>query len=210
MPIAVALTVPPTIKRIIDAAIAEFGQKGEDATKIDDIAARAGISKQLIYHYYGTKHALYISVLEAICDVEHLRILTINFDEMAPLDAIVEFFSTIMDTNLTNNHFFAIDQILHLANDSSSRKAIGQFGKSALRKLTDIIERGQREGHIRDDVAASQLFLHMLLLSTGFANFRVIMPQYIGADFTGQTAEDNWRKHAVESVLAAVKRQGDH
>jgi len=44
---------------ILDAALAVFAQKGFAATKVDDIAAQAGITKGTIYLYFDSKQALF-------------------------------------------------------------------------------------------------------------------------------------------------------
>jgi AcrR family transcriptional regulator len=44
---------------ILDAAMAVFAQKGFAATKLDDIAAQAGITKGTIYLYFDSKQALF-------------------------------------------------------------------------------------------------------------------------------------------------------
>src|SRR5512142_2985327 len=44
---------------ILDAALAVFAQKGFAATKLDDIAAKAGITKGTIYLYFDSKQALF-------------------------------------------------------------------------------------------------------------------------------------------------------
>ncbi|WP_285743631.1 TetR family transcriptional regulator [Lentzea sp. NBRC 105346] len=48
-----------TKARIIAAAIEEFGAHGYAATRTSDIAARAGVNKQLISYYFGGKEGLY-------------------------------------------------------------------------------------------------------------------------------------------------------
>lgn len=48
-----------TRARILEAAAAEFGAKGYAATRTTDIAARAGVNKQLISYYFGGKEGLY-------------------------------------------------------------------------------------------------------------------------------------------------------
>ncbi|MFT3996867.1 MAG: TetR/AcrR family transcriptional regulator [Asticcacaulis sp.] len=48
--------------QILDAARDEFCQRGFAATRLEDIARRAGISKALIYVYYPTKTDLFLAV----------------------------------------------------------------------------------------------------------------------------------------------------
>jgi AcrR family transcriptional regulator len=44
---------------ILDAALAVFVQKGFAATRLDDVAAKAGITKGTIYLYFDSKQALF-------------------------------------------------------------------------------------------------------------------------------------------------------
>ncbi|MBB5083274.1 TetR/AcrR family transcriptional regulator [Nonomuraea endophytica] len=48
-----------TRARILDAAVAEFGAKGFAGARVSEIAARAGVNKQLISYYFGGKEGLY-------------------------------------------------------------------------------------------------------------------------------------------------------
>src|SRR5689334_16757385 len=44
---------------ILDSALAVFAQKGFAATRLDDVAAKAGITKGTIYLYFDSKQALF-------------------------------------------------------------------------------------------------------------------------------------------------------
>src|SRR5260370_17857512 len=48
---------------IIDAALALFVEKGFAATRLDDVAVRAGLSKAAIYLYFEDKTALFQGVV---------------------------------------------------------------------------------------------------------------------------------------------------
>lgn len=48
---------------IIDAALQAFGTNGYKKTSVSDIASAAGISKSMIFHYFGTKKALYLYLI---------------------------------------------------------------------------------------------------------------------------------------------------
>lgn len=49
---------------ILDAALAVFTEKGFDAARVDDIAARAAISKGSVYLYFDSKEALLRGLIE--------------------------------------------------------------------------------------------------------------------------------------------------
>jgi AcrR family transcriptional regulator len=54
----------PGREKILDAARSLFGERGYDATSIAEIGASAGISKSVLYHYFGSKAGLYQALLE--------------------------------------------------------------------------------------------------------------------------------------------------
>lgn len=49
---------------ILDAALAEFIEKGYAAARIEDVAARAGIAKGTVYLYFESKEALFKALIE--------------------------------------------------------------------------------------------------------------------------------------------------
>jgi TetR/AcrR family transcriptional regulator len=52
-------------ERILAAAAEEFSERGFAGARVDAIARRAGLNKQLISHHFGGKQALYEAVLRA-------------------------------------------------------------------------------------------------------------------------------------------------
>ena len=50
-------------QQILDAAVAEFAERGYAHASMAVIAGRAGISKPLVYEYFGSKEGLYLACL---------------------------------------------------------------------------------------------------------------------------------------------------
>jgi len=51
---------------IVDAAFAAFADKGYAATRVDEVAKRAGVSKGLLYLYFKTKEELFKAVVKNV------------------------------------------------------------------------------------------------------------------------------------------------
>src|ERR1700691_3314414 len=51
-------------EKILSAALELFANKGYDATSIESIAKKAGISKGLIYNYYDSKKSILLAIFE--------------------------------------------------------------------------------------------------------------------------------------------------
>jgi AcrR family transcriptional regulator len=58
--------LPPDERRalIVDAAGRLFGERGFDGTRLDDVAAAAGVTKPILYRHFADKTTLYLALLE--------------------------------------------------------------------------------------------------------------------------------------------------
>jgi AcrR family transcriptional regulator len=80
---------------IIDAALKTFGTNGYKKTSISDIAAAAGISKAMVFHYFGTKKALYLYLIN-LCGTIMINEINEKFD-----NSVTDFFDRIkMSSNI--------------------------------------------------------------------------------------------------------------
>jgi TetR/AcrR family transcriptional regulator len=59
-----------TKQALIDAALVEFAAKGRRGARVNEIAARAGVNKQLISYYFGGKDGLYQAIGERWLETE--------------------------------------------------------------------------------------------------------------------------------------------
>ena len=62
------LSVEDRRQELIDAALRLFSARGPETVSVDDIAAEAGASRALLYHYFDNKHDLYLAALRAAAD----------------------------------------------------------------------------------------------------------------------------------------------
>ena len=49
---------------IVEAAGRLFGERGYDGTRLDAVAAAAGVTKPVLYRHFADKTALYLALLE--------------------------------------------------------------------------------------------------------------------------------------------------
>ncbi|WML41742.1 TetR/AcrR family transcriptional regulator [Neobacillus sp. OS1-2] len=55
--------------RIINAAIKEFAQKGYERASTNEMVKAAGISKGLLFHYFGNKKQLFLFLFDYCCRI---------------------------------------------------------------------------------------------------------------------------------------------
>ena len=69
----------PTQERLLAAATAEFGRRGFDAARLEDIAAGAGIRRASLLYHFESKEALYEAVIrDAFLGLDHVLKATVE------------------------------------------------------------------------------------------------------------------------------------
>src|SRR6476660_5713412 len=86
-----------TRKKLLTAARREFASSGLAGARVDEIAARAGVNKQLVYHYFGDKDALYLAVLEWVYEEIRSQERKLNLEGLPPEQAIKKLIESSFD-----------------------------------------------------------------------------------------------------------------
>ncbi|MCX7898087.1 MAG: TetR/AcrR family transcriptional regulator [Rhodocyclaceae bacterium] len=152
---------------LLKAALGVFASKGYAATRLDDIALKAGVSKGTIYLYFANKEALFMAAIEAGITplVEAVEALSLDEERPSPerLRAfMLSWWSRIGDTPLS-----ALPRLL-VAEGNNFPKAAQWFHDEIVtrvqRALARLIETGIARGELRavePMVAARILFAPM-------------------------------------------------
>ncbi|MFP5020501.1 TetR/AcrR family transcriptional regulator [Pseudonocardia phyllosphaerae] len=82
---------------LLDAARAEFAERGFEGATVRRIAERAGVDPAMVNHWFGGKEKLFTASLELPLDVHRVRgtILTADPDDIG--EAVVRGFLTVWD-----------------------------------------------------------------------------------------------------------------
>ena len=90
------------MEQTLDAAHALFAERGYAAVTMDEIAAAVGVTKPLLYNYFGNKEQLYIACMERAGDALTATIGEAVADTASPGDALgagVRAFFAFLDTD---------------------------------------------------------------------------------------------------------------
>jgi TetR/AcrR family transcriptional regulator len=83
--------------KILDAARIEFVSYALSGGRVDRIAEASGVNKNLIYHYFGSKDALYLEVLERIYADLRARQQDENLRNLPPVEGMKRLVSSTFD-----------------------------------------------------------------------------------------------------------------
>lgn len=196
-----------TIKRIIAAAREEFGANGYDGAKVEHIARRAGVSKQLVYVYFNGKDELYSELLKNISMASYNRLLKIDFDALDPEMAIRTYIAEIYDQYFDDPVMAVVtlDQSLHkgaqIRHDRESKRMRDQLWE----KVTRALERGKKAGLFIPDVTMESLEFMTVIIVSGCVSSRGMFSRYIGSESSDQNSPEFWRNYALGCTFRAIK-----
>ena len=149
-------------EQIIDAAMRVFAQKGFVRATNKDVAHEAGITAGLIYHYFESKEALFMAVIEGRSPLKIISALPANAMSMPP----EQFFSSVIQQILrvveTENFIALIRVVLpEVLNNEQSHltQAVPMALQRGLNFLGDYLDAQMQAGTLRrtDIVVTTQM-----------------------------------------------------
>jgi AcrR family transcriptional regulator len=196
-----------TIARILAGAEAEFGTKGLDGAKVEDIAHAAGISKQLIYHYFNGKDDLYSEMLATIAQRNYEKLLVPDYDGLPPLQALRSFFEALFDAYQSDpfSATVTVDQGLHAGAQIRYSRRVERLREQLREQLSGVLARGHASDEIVAEIDVTMLHFLAVVVVTGCLSLRPMFLRYTRDDPQGALADDlQWRELITDFFLRAV------
>jgi AcrR family transcriptional regulator len=156
-----------TRQRILEAATREFAAEGYSGARVDTICKRARANPRMIYHYFGDKDGLYVTVLEHVLGELRREELKLEVDHVQPLMGMLQLF------NFVHAHFGAHPELIPLLSGENLLRArfLRRSSKAPIvaspliELIATLLERGVKEGVFRSGIDPLQLYVMMVALS---------------------------------------------
>ena len=196
---------PADVRRaqIIAAAVEVCGERGIEAARIDDIAARAGLSKGAVYHHFSSKQELFVAVMEAFVD-EAMAMIDALRDAGAPaaetMRKVVEDSVAMVETNpkLVNG---LIELYFQARREPALRQRLDRHYQALIAAGARVLQRGVESGELRDDIDADEVSRLIFIGGDG------LLLMHLALDDT-ERAADSVRALAG-LILRAISKRGE-
>ncbi len=196
-----------TLDRILVTARDAFAEHGFDGAKLDSIAKAAGVTKQLVYHYFKTKEELYGVVLDRVSDETLAMLDSPDYDQLPPQDAVRNLIERIIQAYVENPYIvgMTVDQDLHKGEHISRRsKYMPSVRTFVAERVAPMLERGVAEGVFRSGIDPRLFYWSIFALATACFTQNWAMSQSTGIDFTDDDGIGLWRDHVTSFALQAI------
>lgn len=174
--------------QIVSAAELLFAEQGVEATSMDQVAARAEVSKRTVYNHFATKTALFQSVLEAMMmQIEQGK--AVDYDPNEPIASQLMNIAEQEVALLSSEAFLKIAKVafLQMLQDAELAKSLNSQSFGCLRFFEQFLLAANEDGTllIEDIPLASKQFVYQLKslvfypLLYGFADKAELSLDYI-------------------------------
>ncbi len=145
------------VQAILDAALDVFSEKGFAASRLEDVAVRAGVAKGTIYLYFASKEALFEGLIRAsiVLPIEAVRQEVLARD--LPTEAMLRFLFAWMRRELLGTRRREIVRLV--LSEAGRFPALAEFYhrevvSRGMGLLREIAERAAARGEFRGDELA--------------------------------------------------------
>ena len=182
----------------MDAAQELFASIGFDATKMDHIAKRAGVSRQTVYEYSISKEEIYRSVLGRSAQ-RYVEALDRIDQRQEPRAVLADVLAAMIDEYLGSSRLLLMDVALHqqIVPPANTRDAARAYRRVIGRALT----RGKAQGVFDPNAGADVFQAHAMALLSGFAFSSRLLTEVATVDCVSAAALALWRDYLTDSML---------
>ena len=195
-------------RRLLEAGVEVFSERGPDGGSVSMIAARAGINRRMLYHYFGSKEGLYRAALRHV--YEQLSSAEVALaDILLPVEELLERLIraeyAFLAAHPQHVRLLTWENLRH--GKAALEADLSSFKAPILEALRIALDRGQREGRFRADVDEKQLLISCLALSFFYFSNQYTLGRALGFDLTTPEAIEARIRHVVSLLLDGIRER---
>jgi TetR/AcrR family transcriptional regulator len=192
--------MPPNLSndralRISTAAREEFARRGYAGARVEQIARRAGVNKQLLFYYYHSKRGLFQSVLTQAAGELENALSNLALPAGGPLERLRLTLQAQFEFLARNPQVVAL-----LGQGTRSNAAFAP----AVKRLVVLLAEGQGLGQVRDDLDPHLAAAQALVLMVGYLAMEGVVAAS-ARPLDEPALRERWREAAVDLVVNGVR-----
>jgi len=181
--------------RIGAAAREEFAKRGYAGARVEQIARRADVNKQLLFYYYHSKRGLFQTVLTQAAGELENALTGLALPVGGPLERLRLTLQAQFEFLARNPQIVAL-----LGQGTRSNAAFAP----AIKRLVVLLAEGQGLGQVRDDLDPHLAAAQALILMVGYLSMEGVIAAS-ARTLDEPALRERWREAAVDLVVNGVR-----
>jgi AcrR family transcriptional regulator len=174
---------------LLDAATLAFAEQGFAGARVDEIAARAGVNKALIYTYYGDKTGIYRAVLTAhlheFADPAFSKAVAAEAGPRRGLEDIVRRYFRLLIKDRPLARLMAWEL---LSNGKGGRDLLLESSRPLLHLISELVDPGRATGELQASTDPELFRSMMFSIGLGYVLQHSVMT--LARERSGQSRTD--------------------
>ncbi len=193
-----------TRDRILRIASKEFATRGYDGARIDSIVARCKISKNLVYHYFASKEALFVEVMERAYGAMRERQNELKLTGDDPVHDMRELVLKTTQHFIDQPDFLLLlsTENLHKAVHIRKSKSISAMFNPLRNLLAEVLEKGKEKGVFRQDADWVDLYVSISGLGSYFVTNRYTLSYVLDVELGAPERVERRPGHVADMVIS--------
>lgn len=191
-----------TRDKILSQAAREFARKGFDGARVDEIALRCKLSKNMLYYYFGSKEGLFVAVLERMYEKLRSQQKDLSVRASDPASALEQLVHHTFNALLDN------PDAIRLMNEENRHKGKHIRQSRRMRELYNplvdtirfVLERGREDGVFREGIDPAFIYLTLSSLCYHYLSNQYTLEVALGVDLGSEKARQKWLDHITDLV----------
>ncbi len=198
-----------TRRRILQAAIRLFASHGFHAVSVDQIVGKARVNKRMVYHYFGSKDALFEAALSEV----YQRIESIEFHAVergrSPREKLSRLLESYFEFLDHEPEFTRLLQWENLEKGRHLTKENHLLTKNPfLARFRTIVEDGVTAGEFRQDLDVTHLMIHFIGLCFIYHSNRFSLSQSLELDLGDTKVKERGLNQVLRLVFDGIATVG--
>jgi TetR/AcrR family transcriptional regulator len=192
---------------LLEAGRAVFAARGLEGARVDDIARRAGVNKQLVYHYFDSKDGLYTAVLEHVYKEIRQREQELDLSRYPAEEAMRRLVEFSFDYLAAHPDFVALlaDENTHGGRHLQGAKEVAEVNRPIVDLLGETLKRGEADGVFRKGLDPLHVYLSIAGMAFFyFANIHTLS-RIFNRELSAAPAVAERRAHIVDFTLNSIR-----
>jgi TetR/AcrR family transcriptional regulator len=197
-----------TRRRLLQAAIRLFSRQGFHAVSVDEIVALAKVNKRMVYHYFGSKDALFEAALVEV----YGRIESIEFDAIergqSPREKLARLLESYFEFLDEEPEFTRLLQWENLEKGRHLTKENHLLTKNPFfERFQAIVQDGIAAGEFRADLDVPHLLIHFIGLCFIYHSNRFSLSQSLAIDLGAKEVKHQGLKQVLALVFEGIAKR---
>jgi TetR/AcrR family transcriptional regulator len=196
-------------QRLLEAGVEAFAEYGPRAPTVERISQLAGMNKRMIYHYFGSKQALYQEALRCVYD--RFLSLEVSLTSMLlppekMLESLVRRYYEFLAEHPSFVRLIAYENL----NRGRVARRLKLTGQKApiITALRAAMRAGQAHGKFRGRLDVNQLLISIFGLCFFYFSNQYTMKEFLGPGGLPRRRLARRVRHVVDLLLYGVSARG--